>query len=43
MYLTYSFDQFTNTNYGLAPSGILDVYSPNTETQEFEARMKMRF
>ncbi|MGH7441428.1 MAG: hypothetical protein ACREKE_02015, partial [bacterium] len=47
LYVSYSFDQFNNLDYGrrdlqsIQPD--LDIYSADTQTQEFEARMKVEF
>jgi len=48
-YLTYSFNQFNNIDYNntaLAqshPNLYIDIYSADTQTQEIEAKLRMRF
>jgi|GEM_PF-3456871 len=47
VFLTYSFDQFQNIDYGNAALAAaqphLDIYSANAQTQEFEAKLRVEF
>ncbi len=47
LYVSYNFDQFNNIDYGrtdlAAAFPYLDIYSADTQTQEWEARMQVEF